>query len=439
MCLQWQGSTGQSKCVRDPRRLAVTSSCSASSVFSSELDCSKAADGDFATEWASSGEGVGSWIQLTFDTAYRVSMLEYTNRYNGYEANRDLRLDFSDGTSTTVRVPLQGTEPVYFPATTTTWIKLTVLTAYATINNGAVEIQLWTDPVEQIATIVSCSASSEFSSDWGCSYAHDGIFERTSEWATSGEGVGSWIQLNFDSSYTVHMIRYCNREDYREANKNLRLEFSDGSTTDLTVPQEGCGSTYFQATTTTFARIVVESVYTTVNNGAQEIEFWTTLGPTAQPTPSSTQPQLLTMQPSSLPSILPLPQPSPLPTIQPTLAHSSPPTTMPSIGPTVTPSAAPTFFPPSRGPDEAPTLTPIPIPRSAPSFYPSGGPTLRPSSSPTAGCEMRGWVFPPSQTSYFFKTAHTFVLPQTFTIETWIKPYSISSALAWMTHYDTGK
>jgi hypothetical protein len=55
----------------------------------------------------------------------------------------------------------------------------------------------------------------------------------------------------------------------------------------------------------------------------------------------------------------------------------------------------------------------------------SGSSLLRSTSS--AG----SWVFPAGQTSYYFSTAANFALPSTFTIETWIKPYSTSSDYSW--------
>ena len=54
---------------------AVVTSCSASSVFpppsaTTNYNCSKAFDGLAVTdvnEWSSHGEGVGAWIEATFD------------------------------------------------------------------------------------------------------------------------------------------------------------------------------------------------------------------------------------------------------------------------------------------------------------------------------------------------------------------------------------
>jgi hypothetical protein len=41
------------------------------------------------------------------------------------------------------------------------------------------------------------------------------------------------------------------------------------------------------------------------------------------------------------------------------------------------------------------------------------------------------WVFPAQQSSYYFSTVSTFVLSTTYTIETWVKPFSTSSSYSW--------
>ena len=48
-------------------------------------------------------------------------------------------------------------------------------------------------------------------------------------------------------------------------------------------------------------------------------------------------------------------------------------------------------------------------------------------SNPSAS----SWVYPSDQTSYYFSTTSHFVLPNKFTIETWVKPYSTSSSKTW--------
>eukprot|EP00493_Phyllostaurus_siculus_P021415 UN21742 len=96
-----------------------------------------------------------------------------------------------------------------------------------------------TDPIQ--AVITSCTASSEFSSNYVCENAFDGQRAETGSrgdagnaWATKGEGVGSWIELTFDEATSIDMMRYSNRDAFgialEDSNRQVTLSFSDGST-----------------------------------------------------------------------------------------------------------------------------------------------------------------------------------------------------------------
>ena len=47
----------------------------------------------------------------------------------------------------------------------------------------------------------SCSASTEHSSGHACEKAFDGVLN--DGWATSGEGAGAWIKINFVKQYSL--------------------------------------------------------------------------------------------------------------------------------------------------------------------------------------------------------------------------------------------
>jgi hypothetical protein len=137
-------------------------------------------------------------------------------------------------------------------------------------------------------TISSCSASSEYNSPlyrgrFGCKNAFDGKVgpfddlntgDLDKGWATMGEGVGSFIQLNFAAPQSVSVLKYANRGEV-EANKKVRVQFSDGSSTTVTLAKDNKLRVFaLPLTTTTFVKITVLTVYTTINNGADEIELW---------------------------------------------------------------------------------------------------------------------------------------------------------------------
>jgi hypothetical protein len=126
-----------------------------------------------------------------------------------------------------------------------------------------------------LATIVSCSASSSHSSgDYDCEKAYDG--KQDTEWATNNQAVGSWIRLNFAKETRVNRINYTNRYNHQsEANKVLKLTFSDGSTQRVgDLQRAGISSLRFDEVATSSVLVEVVEVYTSFNNGAQQIEFW---------------------------------------------------------------------------------------------------------------------------------------------------------------------
>ena len=99
-------------------------------------------------------------------------------------------------------------------------------------------------------------------------------------WATSGQGVGSWIKLNFATSTTISSMRYANRDAfYDESNRLVELQFSNGKKVQITLVAASSSSDDFDRlynfppVTTSYVKIVVKSTYATVNNGADEIQF----------------------------------------------------------------------------------------------------------------------------------------------------------------------
>merc|ERR1712129_100270 len=74
--------------------------------------------------------------------------------------------------------------------------------------------------------IRGCSASSEYSNNYGCQKAYDGSYG--TDWATRGQGVGSWIRLNFTQKTGVSKVKIANRKG-NERNRKIELSFDDGS------------------------------------------------------------------------------------------------------------------------------------------------------------------------------------------------------------------
>ena len=94
------------------------------------------------------------------------------------------------------------------------------------------------------------------------------------DWATKGEGQGNWIRANLLG--TVSKFTYKQRTSPADWNKDIRLEFSDGSSQNyqLQATADVQMFTLSKAVKTTFVKIVVVSTHGKLNNGAAEIEFF---------------------------------------------------------------------------------------------------------------------------------------------------------------------
>ena len=131
-------------------------------------------------------------------------------------------------------------------------------------------------PADPAVPSASCSASSEYAyvdDRFHCESAFDSDPE--SDWATQGEGVGSWIQSNFGAKYSVTRFEYRHRA-HNTDNGQITLSFSDGSTQSFVLQDDvrSIQSFVVSPVQTSFVRLTVESVYETVHNGARQIIFY---------------------------------------------------------------------------------------------------------------------------------------------------------------------
>eukprot|EP00049_Salpingoeca_infusionum_P000704 m.41791 g.41791 ORF g.41791 m.41791 type:complete len:485 (-) comp10612_c0_seq1:97-1551(-) len=129
----------------------------------------------------------------------------------------------------------------------------------------------------QKATIVGCSASSIHDSSYHCRYAYNGGWSDGGgqAWATRGQGAGSWIQVNFDRPMYIMRWKYMQRNCGCEWYRTMRLYYSGGSVA-VSMPQgQGPYTRDFAFTkATSYIKAVGEAVWSTTNNGFNEIEYY---------------------------------------------------------------------------------------------------------------------------------------------------------------------
>ncbi len=124
--------------------------------------------------------------------------------------------------------------------------------------------------------VTSATASTKLSSDYQAMNAFNRIWSDGpgKSWATKGEGIGSWIKAEFSRLYRVQEFKYMQRNSLSQANRMITLEFSDGSTQSFELVQNNAVLEFSLSTViTTSVKVTVDSVYGTINNGANEIEF----------------------------------------------------------------------------------------------------------------------------------------------------------------------
>ena len=108
-----------------------------------------------ATSWSSKGEGVGAWIEIQFRYHYLVRVIEIVQHFCGCESNKDIEIEFSEGTvmeaTLKERLGANNTDAAGYdvdrievqPAVYSHSVRITVLTVYASGNNGFNTIEVF--------------------------------------------------------------------------------------------------------------------------------------------------------------------------------------------------------------------------------------------------------------------------------------------------------
>ena len=144
----WAGANvgGIDHCGRANSVAISTSSCS--SQYSGSWECAHATDCSLPSNsmWCTSNEQVGAWINMNFVDEYVVTGMSFSHRENS-EMFKDVRLEFSDGTSQMVLL-LNNHDQVLYPLepVKTTFVKVVCVTKYSGSNIGASEIWFTSDP-----------------------------------------------------------------------------------------------------------------------------------------------------------------------------------------------------------------------------------------------------------------------------------------------------
>lgn len=87
-------------------------------------------------------------------------------------------------------------------------------------------------------------------------------------WSTNGEGIGSWIEIQFKTDYQVTQIIYKNRESSIQRNRELQIQFSNGYLFSFQAKNtDSLQKIRFEPQIVRSLKIYIVSVYTSFNNG----------------------------------------------------------------------------------------------------------------------------------------------------------------------------
>ncbi|GAA5841179.1 hypothetical protein JCM3766R1_001696 [Sporobolomyces carnicolor] len=264
--------------------LALNSTASASSSASSSQGASKAIDGyingykedgtgDSTREWATSNQGVGAWITLTWPGLVNVSSVALYDRPNANDQITGGTLRFDDGSTLPVNaLPNNGqglVVPVANVVTKTITFTVTGVSS-TTASCGLAEFAVYGTPlfslassstptpggspslaVPQTPNLARDAVAQASSSSTGQAaakandgaingYKENGTGDYTKEWATASQGAGANITLLWPSSVNVSTVVLYDRPNLNDQITSGLLVFSDGTIYSVgTLPNNG--------------------------------------------------------------------------------------------------------------------------------------------------------------------------------------------------------
>lgn len=251
--------------------------CSASSKWSGHYGCENAWEKN-DREWATLQQGVSSWIFYRWDREVTLHKMLFRNRCpTGLDCGdtKRMRLEFSDGSNLEIDfTDRHGENEILLPGKRTSTVMMRVIDTYSSHDNGAQYIRFYQHSDPTLLVPSTCTASSKWSDDYSChnAYENNGL-----NWATATEGVGSWIEYDFGQNVVIRKIVFQNRVcpglDCGDTARGT-LKFDHSVHTFDVHNRHGVNNEWIQAVVTQKVRFRVDSVYSSVDNGAQILRFY---------------------------------------------------------------------------------------------------------------------------------------------------------------------
>ncbi|GAA5874766.1 hypothetical protein JCM1840_000427 [Sporobolomyces johnsonii] len=276
--------------------------------------------GNSSAEWASDGQGVGAWFQLTWSQTVNVTAIVLYDRPNLNDWMQGGTLTFSDGVTLTFGELFNDGSGTVLNLTTTYLTDTILLTVTAvgpaTSNIGLSEFQVYGTLVSGVSSSSSSGASSTSTATTSSASATstgtpsgvdlalsatasassqntatgqtankaiDGVISGypanySAEWATLAQGVGATLTLTWTSPITANQLVLYDRPNLNDQITAGTIQFSDGSTVAVpTLNNDGSATTINLSSAKTFdsLTLTVTAVSSTTENvGLSEIQIY---------------------------------------------------------------------------------------------------------------------------------------------------------------------
>ena len=130
-----------------------------------------------------------------------------------------------------------------------------------------------------VIQIRGCTSSTQYSAMNSCEMAFDtDLYADSTDWATHNEGVGAWIQLDFQETYEIESLEIRHRSQVPAMRfEEIKLEFSNEQSYDYTLNDDPMISNkvvFLKLMISAFLRITTTSTYGTLDNGYSDIKIW---------------------------------------------------------------------------------------------------------------------------------------------------------------------
>jgi hypothetical protein len=242
---------------------------------------------DHTREWATVGQLGGAWVRLSWSQNFTIDRVNLFDRPNQGDHVLSGTLLFSDGSSVPVGALSNAGagNTIRFRPRSVSWVEFYVNSATG-FNIGLAEFEAYEalTPAQSNQALYATAIVSTENSVTGqlAGKVNDGVKDGfpgdfTKEWATTSQGVGAWVRLDFPQPVSISQAILFDRPNSGDWIQSGTLTFSSGASVSVgNLNNSGTGVTVnFSARTVSWIKFQVGSVSGMgANTGLSEFEVY---------------------------------------------------------------------------------------------------------------------------------------------------------------------